>query len=290
MDQAPTVPATRVRRAYGHGQAAMRMDMPGMGDQQEIPNQPEQHAFVMLGMNTLFLCHLTMYGMEEHNYQIVLQGRLPAFAMEQYRRDRLAHPNNSYFLGNSPTDLFTVPDVQCGMRTFFLADVFRGIPQQDKYESWPWANQTPLIPSVRIEVERVVYFRHLSLTFQPPTMLTYALFGFGNEAHMTNWQTKSPGFDHVVSLAEAPDWLPQSQLQSSVHVGISGQPGTNLLCADPLPASSEGSPATCSVKYRGVGPDRQIKLAFHHWFCTKVCNDPNPDPCAGKSAPCGTPP
>jgi hypothetical protein len=59
-----------------------------------------------------------------------------------------------------------------------------------------------------VTIERVVYFRHFSMSFQPPDPLTYVLFGFGDEAHMTNCQTKEPDFDHIVSLAEAPDWLP----------------------------------------------------------------------------------
>lgn len=283
--------ARPIRRAYGHRAPAMKMDMPGMDDKQEVENQPEQHAFIILGTKTLFLCHLTMYGMEEHNYQIVLQARLPDDAMQRYRQDRLSNPNKTYFLGNSPKDLLTVPDMQCGARPFFVADVFRGIPQQDRYESWPWVNQTPIIQGVRLDIERVVYFRHLAMTFDPPKTLTYAIFGSGDEAHMTNYQAKIPDFDHVVSLAEPPNWLPASQLQSGVHVSVNvKRVGDAVPCVDPLPASSDATPAGCMVKYRGTGPDRPIKLAFHHWFCTKVANDPGPDPCAGKSAPCGTPP
>lgn len=256
-----------------------------------IDEMPTQHAFIMMGRHTLFICHLTMYGMEEHNFQIVLQVRLPSEAMRQYCEDRKNHPNNTYFLGNSPHDLFTVPDMGSGLRTSFVGDIFRGIPQKTKYETWPWADQTPVIGGVPVEIERVVYFRHLSLTFDPPKMITYALFGAGNEAHMTNYQCKIPDFDQVVSLAEAPTWLTSTQLRSGVHVSINEpRPDGTTLCRDPLPRSDETSSAPCKVKYRGADPDRLIKLGYHHWFCTKVCNDPEPDPCAGQSAPCGTPP
>jgi hypothetical protein len=284
-------PETRpVSRSYGSSVARLKTAL-AAADPALVDNTPSQHAFIMVGRETLFICHLTMYGMEEHNFQLVLHTRLPSEAMRQYNQDRESHPNNTYFLGNSPQDLLTVPDMQSGARPYFIADVFRGIPQLPKYVSWPWADQTPIIRGVPLVIERVVYFRHLAMTFEAPTTLTYALFGSGNEAHLTNYQTKIPDFDHVVSLAEAPAWLTSTQLQSGVHVSINAhRTADKIPCADPLPASNETTPAVCMVKYRGTGPDRSIKIGYHHWFCTKISNDPEPDPCGGQSAPCGTPP
>ena len=275
-------------RTYGSSVEKASVDK---DDPSRVDEMPTQHAFIMMGRQTLFISHLTMYGMEEHNFQIVLQARLPSEAMRQYCEDRKAHVNNTYFLGNSPSDLFTVPDMSSGLRTSFVADIFRGMPQLKKYESWPWADQTPVIRGVPLEIERVVYFRHLSMTFEAPTTITYMLFGAGNEAHMTNYQTKIPDFDQVISLAEAPSWLTSTQLRSGVHVSSNAQRTANTIpCADPLPTSNETTSADYMVKYRGTEPDRPIKLGYHHWFCTKVCNDPEPDPCAGQSAMCGTPP
>lgn len=252
-----------------------------------IVDDPEQHAFVMLGQKALFLSHLTMYGMEEHNFQLVLQAKLPEDALRQYHADRATHPDSTYFLGNSPQDLFTVPDISSGIRKYFISDIFRGIPQLKKYESWPWANQTPVVGGVRCEIERIVYFRHLALTFEAPTTLTYALFGEGDEAHLINCQTKIPDFDHVVSLSEVPNWLTETQLRSGVHVSINAHRTANTVpCSDPLPVASE----LAMVKYRGAGPDLPIKLGYHHWFCTKIANNPAPDPCGENSLFCGTPP
>jgi hypothetical protein len=273
--------------AYGSKVVKLAADM----DPGKVKDDPEQHAFIMLGRQTLFLSHLTMYGMEEHNFQIVLEAKLPPEAMRLYNEDRARHPNNTYFLGNSPQDLLTVPEMQSGIRPSFICDVFRGIPQLQAYDSWPWERQTPLIRGIPVTIERVVYFRHLSLTFEPPTSVTYALFGKGGESHMTNCQTKVPDFDQVVSLAEPPAWLSPAQLQSGVHVSIDvpTMPG-QVLCDDPLPMSDETRSAVYMVKYRGQIPERPIKLGYHHWFCTKVANLPGPDPCGAKSRLCGTPP
>jgi hypothetical protein len=279
-------------RSYGSSVDDIKADLAkAAADPSQVDSTPTLHAFIMMGRQTLFISHLTMYGMEEHNFQIVLQARLPYEAMRQYNEDRKSHPNNTYFLGNSPQDLLTVPDMSSGVRTSFVADIFRGIPQLPMYMSWPWADQTPIIRGVPLVIERVVYFRHLSMNFDAPTTITYALFGAGNEAHMTNYQTKIPDFDQVVSLAEAPSWLTSTQLQSGVHVTIDAHRTADAIpCTDPLPASNETTPAVCMVQYRGDGPYRPITLGYHHWFCTKICNDPKPDPCGGKSAPCGTPP
>lgn len=264
-----------------------------------IINTPDQHAFVMLGTNTLFLCHLTMYGMEEHMYQFVIQARLPAAAMEKFLHEKQANPAKTYFLGNSEADLLTIPDLQSGARRYFIADVFRGVPNKPHYDDWPWRGQTPVIAKVPVTIERVVYFRHFADTFEAPRTLTYVLFGSGNEAHMTNCQTKSPDFDHILSLAGAPAWLPARQLEAGVHVSVDvhREPG-QAICINPLPkpasqpaGESAGEPpgADCMVRYRGTGDELPVKIGFHHWFCTKVSNDP--DPCAGQAAePCASPP
>jgi hypothetical protein len=256
-----------------------------------IINTPDQHAFLMLGTNTLFLCHLTMYGMEEHMYQFIVQATLPVAAMQMFLHERQKNPAKTYFLGNSDNDLLTVPDLHSGARRSFIADVFRGIPNKPHYDDWPWREQTPVISKVPVTIERVVYFRHFADTFEAPRTLTYVMFGSGNEAHMTNCQTKRPDFDHILSLAGAPDWLPARQLESGVHVSVNvHREAGQAICSNPLPKPTGEPPnADCMVRYRGMGDELPVRIGFHHWFCTKVSNDP--DPCSGQAAePCASPP
>ncbi len=105
------MPATTSQLAHGEGNG--------------IGNEPDQHAFVMLGTSTLMLCHLTMFHMEEHMYQFVVEARLPDDAMEHYRKLRQSKPLDTFFLGNSPQDLMTVPQLQGRSRTSFIGDIFR---------------------------------------------------------------------------------------------------------------------------------------------------------------------
>lgn len=253
-----------------------------------IANPPDRHAFVTLGTKTIFLCHLTMYGMEEHMYQLVIEASLPDWADEKYRAERLAHPEDTYFLGNSPRDLLTVPELNSRARTWFIADVFRGIPNKAHYAEWPWEGMTPVIANVRVAVKRIVHYRPFALNMAYPETLTYLMFGAGDEAHMTNWQTKEPDFDHVLSLAAVPTWAAERELEAGIVIDIPDIPRTptagEVRCSNPLSAGSN-----CQVRYRGDGPPRSIEVGPTYWFCTKVANN-TANPCPNSPTPCASQP
>ena len=271
------------RHPYGS-----RIAGPARLSAEQIVNHPEQHAFVMLGSKELFLCHLTMYHMEEHAYQFVVMARLADEAMEAFRVLRSENRYQTFFVGNREDDLMTVPDLQSGARRYFIGDVFLGLPNKPHYEDWPWRSEMPVISKVPVKIERVVYYRHFASSFQHPERLTYVLFGFGDEAHMTNCQTKEPDFDHIVSLAEAPEWLPPRQLESGVHVTVDDSESVPL-CTNPLPRPTSADPAPeCMVRYRGEGKQLPVRIGAQYWFCTKVANET--DPCPKEATnPCDRP-
>ena len=63
----------------------------------------DQHAFVMAGRDTLFLVHLTMLHMEEHEFEFVLRASLTPEATKAWQADQRQHPDETYFLGNVET-------------------------------------------------------------------------------------------------------------------------------------------------------------------------------------------
>jgi hypothetical protein len=253
-----------------------------------IANTPTQHAFVTLGTKTLFLCHLTMYGpdseMEPHMYQVILEAALPDWAEETYRSHRHRHPKETYFLGNSPRDLLTMPELNSRARTWFMADIFRGIPQQNEYTAWPWKGQKAAIANVRAEIKRIVHYRLFAPNTNYPETLTYLLFGAGDEAHMTNWQTKEPDFDHVLSLNTVPEWAAERELEAGIVIDFSDIPrkpaSGKVHCTNPLP------PGMNNVRYRGIPPLRSIDIGQTYWFCTRVANMNNP--CPATCPPCAS--
>jgi len=247
-----------------------------------IDLMPDQHSFVMLGKKTLFLCHLTMFHMQEHMFQIVLRASLPDDAMQTFITDSADHPNETYFLGNSDQDLMTVPSLKTGERCSFIADIFRGIPKEKEYTHWPWRDVKALVASVRTTIDAVVYYRHFDFNLQYPEHPTYVIFGSGAEAHLTHYQVREPDFDHILSLREAPDWLPGWALHSAVHLDFPELQGHPVFCATPLENGR-----SYNVQYAGQPqPDDHpkpftIDVSRTHWFSTKILNTKNP--CADDS-------
>src|SRR3954470_16647246 len=125
-----------------------------------IPYTESQHAFVMHGRKTLFLWHLTMLHMEEHEFELVLRATLEPDAEAAWQADSARHPDETYFLRNVPADLMAIPELATGARTWFAASIWAGLPVQWSYDHWPWDGVEPIVASTRVTVERVVAFRH----------------------------------------------------------------------------------------------------------------------------------
>jgi hypothetical protein len=245
------------------------------------PLDPDQHAFVMLGEKTLFLGHLTMLHMPEHMFQVVLRAKLPDDAMAKYVTDRAKHPKETYFLGNSPDDLMTMFSLHSGRREF-VADIFRGIPYKKEYMEWPWKNESPIVHNVKTTIEREVYYRQFDFNLQYPETLTYVVFGAGSEAHLMHYQVKEPDFDHMLSLAETPEWLPQEALEAGVHINFPTLRATPVYCSSPFRS------AEYQVQYSGQPGGYPVEIGTEYWFSTKVTNSGNPCVDVPPAPPSGT--
>jgi hypothetical protein len=259
-----------------------------------IADPPDQHAFVMAGTQTLFLCHLTMLHMEPHMYQVVLRARLTDAAMRAYVNDSAAHPEATYFIGNRSDDLYSVPDLATGDRVEFIGTIWRGIPNRPVSEGWPWAGHDDLIvvDNVTVNVERVVHFRHFDFQLGEPETLTYLMFGSGGEAHLYHYQVKIPDFDSVVSLTSVPDWLSPRMLEAGMPVNFPDYPnkpanGAPIYCNHPISEGPHrvqmGGPRPATEDPSDPGPMTTgftIQVGRTLWFNTKVTNFT--DPCDGK--------
>lgn len=257
-------------------------NMPGMGSAGAgIPYSSSQHAFVMAGRKTLFLWHLTMLHMEEHEFELVLRATLTPEAEKAWLADWKQHPDETYFLGNVETDLMTIPELATGARTSFKASIWAGIPVKHHYKTWPWKNVKPIVANTPVTVDRVVAFRHFDLQQNYPESLTYLLFGAGTEAHIGHYQTREPDYDEVVTLGEAPPWLPAPLLEAGVHVNFPGLKATPVYCSSPLLDEhymvryngQNPTPPTSGDAADGLYP---LKIDRSLWFSTKVTNATDP--------------
>jgi hypothetical protein len=264
---------------------------------ESIANERDFHAFALLGKETLFASHLTMLDHEPHMYQMVIQISLPEPWRLAFIKEREAHPEDSYFIantqkdpkiGNDFEDPMTVSELASRLRTSFVANIFRGVPYKKVYDSWPWNGVRPVLANIPISIDRIVHFHPFAWTMNYPDTLIYLLFGAGPEAHMVNLQTRKPDFDHVLSLANNPDWLARDMLQAGILVDLAGvprlQPGDQthrIRCANPIADRS-----TIDVRYRCADPRRPVTIGRTTWFCVRVGN--HPDPCEHCVRRCAT--
>ncbi len=54
---------------------------------------PAIHGFLMIGTTKLFLCHLPMFFMPVHSYQVILQADIPEEDMKTYVKTKNENPN-----------------------------------------------------------------------------------------------------------------------------------------------------------------------------------------------------
>lgn len=240
-----------------------------------VTNPPHQHAFILTGNEVLFGTRMTQYHCEIHKYQMVLRLGLPPAAtatLRDFRRRKLVA---TFVLCNAPADpdrgiaLLSVPEIASGRRPTFTGNIFFGyrpspVPEPPEWFPWDLSWTIPMIPDVEVTVERVILFRPFAHHERPPSHPSYLLFGYGNEAHMTNLQTAglltgafdAPRFgvdyDHVMSLAEAPHWLEPAMLEAGIVVSL---PAIPRLGSGGHPVILPAPPRCrlCLVPFAGIG-------------------------------------
>lgn len=276
----------------------------------QVENGAHQHAFILVGEKQLFGVHMTQYHCELHKYQIILKLKLPDAVYEDFVKLRQAYPNDSFVLCNAkdpeheilpPDEIrsYSIPDLASCRVTHFTANIFQGIRPLSQEEIaadphfFPWAKKYAhaAIGEFTATVERIVLFRPFDHLDQLSEYARYFLFGDdeSGEAHMTNLQTASlvtspfepqvfgPDYDHVMSLAERPDWLQQpAMLEAGIIVTTPivrlVDPETGEPTIPTEPPFAGGSPI--EVLYRGIGPARSVIVGATYLYCTEVCNSP----------------
>jgi hypothetical protein len=224
-----------------------------------IINTPDQHGFIMAGTTKLYICHLPMFNMQNHMYQVTLEVTIPKEAFDTYLADKEAHPEAVYVLGNLQTDLFTIPDVILDKTTLFMADIFRGVPEDPNTE-------TPLIHNIETRITRVVYARHFDYGITYPDDLTYVVFGNEREAFIDHYLTSDKDFLNIISLAKVPSWLPIDLLEISSNVGFIDYKST------PMPTSSPLVEKTYDVTFQGQNELFELEVGKQLFFDTEIVN------------------
>ena len=265
----------------------------------DVGNGPCQHAFALMGRDTLFGVHLTQYHDDNHRYQVILRITLEDDIREEFLRMRAEHSEAGFFFcnGETPEEKFSVPTLGAGntewdgRRGVMHGNIFFGfrppkiVPPPMHWFPWNLTDTIPIISDVTVTVERVVMYRPFSLGDVAPPKATYLIFGKGDEAHMTNIQTGQlltgtrdlPLYgldvDHVLSLETAPEWLDKDMLEAGTVVtlpGIDRYDDDENLIVHEEPPFDIGDGVMCL--YRGLQPGRPLKVGPTWFYSSEVCN------------------
>ncbi|KGJ04209.1 hypothetical protein SAMN04487972_1094 [Paracoccus halophilus] len=259
-------------------------------DAPPVSNVLHQHAFTILGAETFFGVHMTQYHEEVHKYQLVLRFSLPPEIAAGLRRVMAQFPRDLFVLANDDGDAFNIPSLAAGLRSEFTGNIFQGLPDFPPDSPFPWAPDVvrPVFGGIPVTVERIVTFRPFSHADLLPEKASYLMFGKGAEAHMTNLQTAliapgkdgqplfGPGYDHVLSLSAAPDWIAPEMLESGIVVSVPSitlrDPDTGEIripCDIPIKEGEE-----LVLDYRGLPrePALTVTAGPSPWCATGVCN------------------
>ena len=231
----------------------------GSSDMSTTINTPDQHGFVMLGTNTLFLEHLPMFTMENHRFQVILKVNIPRYAMDTYIIEKQKNKDKPFILGNLDTNLFTLPQVKNGQLTGFIADIFCGVPSDPN-------SDTPLLHNVPVTIEKIIHYRHFAEHFDYPSSLTYLLFGEGSEIFISHYIAKKMDFQQIIEVPVAPNWLSAELIETGVLINIPSLSNENVLD----PNSAKGS--EFEVQYEGQSYMYSLTLGKTIWFETENLN------------------
>ena len=273
-------------------------------------NVPDRHAWVVVGEDTQFLCHLVMGWMQGHNYEAVLEVSLEPDVIDALLEDR-ANTGATHFLGTRDGSILgrgkgrehTIPDLQAGTLAAFQADLWNYFPLKPASMAWPYPAKTAFLSDVRVTVQRVVHFRQIGANLTAVRNESYLLFGRGREAHLYHTIVDQPDYDHVATLGSKPTWIQDSQLEAGVIVTLPNLPwsATRTQCVDPFRAdrnprvlfhgieryrnpphldAATGTLHPPATKYSEV-PELRVNVERSWWFSTRVVNYPGESPCGG---------
>ena len=160
-----------------------------------LPKEPPaSHGFIVMGTEKLFLCHLPMFFMPEHNYQVILEGEINTKDMETYAKKKQENPSKPLIILNEEEMILK----DLANSKSYMASLYFSNVDGDRAGN-------AIIKSTQVTVKKILLFEQLNpKNKEYPEKLTYYLYGSDLEYHLAHMLTKAPNFqqDLDVSLSE----------------------------------------------------------------------------------------
>jgi hypothetical protein len=243
----------------------MHMDMGTHGDDAgasdaDHTHDPQMiHHFVVIGADTMYLSHLSMFSMAEHRIQLIVEvefAELDGSPTTAYQDDRKAHPGQKLYTLDPGKFVLSdiLPEGSHPPRLSTLkANLFRNHLEQGD-------TNPEVIASGEVRIKRVVHARWYEPDPQPLSNLEYLLFGKGTETYLAHFITRPPDFDQLLRVNVDHD-LSDEELAHGVRLTVTDR--ANAL-EDKL---EEGGAAVPAVVHGASGDGNVTVEAVTELYC-----------------------
>jgi hypothetical protein len=188
------------------------------------------HGFLMMGTNQLFLCHLPMFYMPPHSFQVILQADLPNNDMASYIKIRNENAGKPLIIQNVE---------EKALKDLSNPGSFNAQGYFADNDGDPVDN--PFMQSTTIKVSKAVLFEQLNTNQEYPEKLTYYLYGTDSEFHLSHLLSKAPNFEQEMNVSLSGEILnkfKQSNYQiMKVSIPSLNEKNNQPITSDPLTQS-----------------------------------------------------
>jgi hypothetical protein len=208
------------------------------------PAQKAVHNMAVVGDHAIFLSHLPMF-MPPHDAQVVVEANLIKDGKNVdaiYFADRASHRGLRFYTLQPESfairELFQIDAPKHALRSHFTATMFRGHLEK---------GGTPVVAlqNVEVRIKRLVH-AHSFAGADKAAMLSYVLFGGGQELYLAHLISKAPDFDQIVAITATGTLPSAEELQRGVTVNIPGRTNSardRLKVKEAVPAQAHAAGA-----------------------------------------------
>ena len=147
------------------------------------------HGFLLMGTNDVFGCHLPMFFMPAHAFQVIFELAFNDNDKETYLRTKKENPGKPLIVQNTHA---------MSLEEMAKSESFKCFADFANNNGDPIGNK--FIESTTVTVKKNILFEPLSQNNDYPENLAYYLYGKNSEYHLSHVLTKAPNFQQELDI------------------------------------------------------------------------------------------
>ena len=188
---------------------------------------PAIHGFLILGTNSLYLCHLPMYHMPAHSYQTILEAEIDGSHMENYLKIKKENPTKPIIILNkSSMTLEKLVNSSSFIGVIKFAD-----------ENGDSVGEPLISSEITVNIKKILLFKQLNKNSPDyPENLEYYLFGANSDWHLSHYLSKAPNFEQELDISisgNLPDKINELKI-TKISIPALNEKSRHHITNDPL--------------------------------------------------------